>query len=98
MLDELNRVTKKYKKILELLPGASNKGFAIHKVFILSLDQCMKFLVIRSQLQLEVLWSFPLDANSKSRLVNLNVCATDLSLYQIVVISEVKKQNDGVCN
>ena len=39
-----------------------------------------------------------MDANSKSRLVNLNGCATDLSLYQTVEISEVRKQNDGVCN
>ena len=41
---------------------------------------------------------FSLDANPNSRLVNLNICATDLSLYQIVVISEVRKHNDGVCN
>ena len=51
LLDELNYVTIKDKKILGLLPGASNKGFAIQKVFILSLDQCMKFPVIRSQIQ-----------------------------------------------
>ena len=51
LLDELNCITKKDKKILGLLPGASNNVFAIHKVFILSLDQWVKFPVIRSQLQ-----------------------------------------------
>ena len=45
-MDELNCVTKKKdKKILELLPRASNKGFAIDNMFILSLDQCAKFPV-----------------------------------------------------
>ena len=51
LLDELNCVTKKDKKILGLLRGASNKSFSIHRVFILSLDQCVKFPVIRSQLR-----------------------------------------------
>ena len=45
-MDELNCVTKKKdKKILELLPRASNKGFAIDDMFILTLDKCAKFPV-----------------------------------------------------
>ena len=48
---QLRYKKKKDKKILGLLPGAPNKGFPIHKVFILSLDQCVKLPVIWSQLQ-----------------------------------------------
>ena len=42
---------KKDKKIRGLLLGALNKGFAILKVFIFSLDQCVTFPAIQSQLQ-----------------------------------------------
>lgn len=39
---------------------------------------------------------FPLDAKAQPWLSIFNFCAVHLSLDQIVVTSEVRKQNDGV--
>ena len=97
MLDELKLFYKKDKKILELLLGASNKGLlstrcesSCHTITII-IHECIHW-----KREPEILWCFPLDANSKSRLVNFSVCAIDISLYQIVVIPEFRKQNNGV--